>query len=239
MGEYIPNNLHKGVNSWDMCIVFTAIKNQDMGLHAVIKCKLNSFHICYLRKFLGITCRDKVPNVDILRHCGMVNLQIILKQCRLYWLNHVFCMNTDCLLQQILCGELADVKHNRGHPRQQFADACWCNLKLRDCCQMGDDYIKMQALEAANAWVQSTLQNKRVEKSPKRWEVRQHARQTTSFSRSAEGSASAILVWQPLAANINVNRLSARMTNATERIKYSYIILNRSVWPIFNTRWNI
>ena len=70
------------------------------------------------------------PNMDILRYCGMVSLQAILKQHILCWLDHVFYMDTDCLPQQILYGKLASTKHNSKHLRLLFTDTCQWNLKL-------------------------------------------------------------------------------------------------------------
>ena len=56
------------------------------GPYAITECKLNSFHIYFLRKLLGIIWREKVPSVDILRHCSVVSLQAILMvQIMLAW----------------------------------------------------------------------------------------------------------------------------------------------------------
>ena len=106
--------------------------SETWASHAVTKCNLNSFHICCQTNLLGITWRDKVPNVDILRLCGTVNLQTILKQHRLCYFGYVFCIDTDCLPQQTLYGKLANAECNRGHPRLHYTDACQCNLKLSE-----------------------------------------------------------------------------------------------------------
>ena len=76
------------------------------------------------------------------------------KWCRLNWLGHVFCMDTDSLPQQTLFGELANVKCNRGHPRLHFTDACQHDLKL---FWMDAEWEMMPALGAETAQWQLTL----------------------------------------------------------------------------------
>ena len=115
----------------ETCVLSSPLYGREAGAsHAITEHKLNSFHICCLRKLLGITGMNKVPNVDILRHCHMVSLQANPQQQWLHWLDHVFHMDTNCLPQQTLYGEPTNAKCNRGNPRLYFTDACWCNLNL-------------------------------------------------------------------------------------------------------------
>ena len=98
--------------------------SETWASHTITECKLNSFHRHCLRKLLGITQRDNIPNVDILRHCGMVRLQAILKWHRLKWLGHVFHMDTDWLPWHTPYGEFANAKYKREDPTLHLTDTC-------------------------------------------------------------------------------------------------------------------
>ncbi|KAI8518138.1 hypothetical protein Bbelb_041550 [Branchiostoma belcheri] len=83
----------------------------------------------------------KIPNPDdaypaictvleILKRCGTTSLYPILKQRRLRWLGHVSRMDHSRLPHQVLCGQLADGKRDRGRPKLRFIDVCKRDLKL-------------------------------------------------------------------------------------------------------------
>ena len=106
------------VKIYEICVLLPPLYGSGTrASHAVGEHKLSSFNICFLRKLPEITWRGKVPNMNILRCCSMVSLQVILKWHRLHWFSHVFHMYTDCLPQETIYGELANAKWNRGHPR--------------------------------------------------------------------------------------------------------------------------
>ena len=49
---------------YETCVLPSLIYgSKTWAYHAITECKLNSFHICCLIKFLGITWRDKMPNM--------------------------------------------------------------------------------------------------------------------------------------------------------------------------------
>ena len=105
-------------------------------------------HSTYAAKesFLGITWSDKVPNLDILRHCSMACLQATHKWHRLCWLSpwlnvcSVWTLTT--YPQQTLYGGCANARCSRGDPRLSFTYACQCDLKLFEM----DDKWEMTAL---------------------------------------------------------------------------------------------
>ena len=50
---------------------------------------LNSFHLCCLRRILGITWQERVPNTEGLRQGNTLSMFALLSQRRLRWLGHV------------------------------------------------------------------------------------------------------------------------------------------------------
>lgn len=50
---------------------------------------LNTFHLRCLRRILGITWRDRIPNKDVLAQEGVPSMFALLVQRRLRWLGHV------------------------------------------------------------------------------------------------------------------------------------------------------
>ena len=84
--------------------------------------RLNSFHFRCLRSILGISWRDHVPNVSILRLTGATDMFTLLRQRRLRWAGHVHRQDDGRIPKDILYGELAEAPRPRGRPRLRYKD---------------------------------------------------------------------------------------------------------------------
>ena len=91
--------------------------------------KLNSFHFRCLRRILGITWRDHVTNVEVLRRTGLPTMFYMLKQRRLRWLGHVFRMEDGRYPKDLLYSELGAGSRKVGRPALRFSDVIKRDLK--------------------------------------------------------------------------------------------------------------
>ena len=91
--------------------------------------KLNSFHLRSLRRILGISWKDKVPNTEVLHRAGLPTMYTLLRQRRMRWIGHVRRMEDGRIPKDILCGELAVGKRPRGRPQLRYKDVCKRDMK--------------------------------------------------------------------------------------------------------------
>ncbi|KAI8511741.1 hypothetical protein Bbelb_108410 [Branchiostoma belcheri] len=123
--------IHTKVRIYLTCVLSALLYGSEAwASHAHLERKLNSFHMRCLRKICGVSWSDKVPNLEILKRCGTTSVFPILKQRRLRWLGHVSRMDHSRLPHQVLYGQLADGKRDRGRPKLRFIDVCKRDLKL-------------------------------------------------------------------------------------------------------------
>ena len=83
-----------------------------------------SFHLRSLRRILGISWRDKVPNTEVMDRAGLLTMYTLLRQCRMRWIGHVRRIEDGRIPKDILYGELAVGKRPRGHPQLRYKDVC-------------------------------------------------------------------------------------------------------------------
>ncbi|KAI8519361.1 hypothetical protein Bbelb_026180 [Branchiostoma belcheri] len=122
--------VHTKVRIYRTCVLSALLYGSEAwASHAHVERKLNSFHLRCLRKICGVMWMDKVPNQEIFRRCSITSLYPILKQRRLRWLGHVSRMDQSRLPHQVLYGQLADGKRDRGRPKLRFVDVCRRDLK--------------------------------------------------------------------------------------------------------------
>ena len=86
--------------------------------------RLNTFHLRCLRKILGITWQDCVPNKDVLERAGMPSMFALLTQRRLRWLGHVRRMEDGRIPKDLLYGELTTGTRPIGRPILRYKDVC-------------------------------------------------------------------------------------------------------------------
>ena len=83
--------------------------------------RLESFHLCCLRRILGITWQDKVTNTAVLERAGSHSIHLLLCQRRLHWLGHVHRMGNGRIPKDVLYGELTTGHHPAGCPPLRFS----------------------------------------------------------------------------------------------------------------------
>ena len=84
---------------------------------------LEQFHMKSLRKLLGVTWRDRVSNLEVLRRTSCVPLENILHRNKLRWVGHVIRMDDIRLPKQVLYGELSTGARTAGGQLKRYKDS--------------------------------------------------------------------------------------------------------------------
>lgn len=71
---------------------------------------LEQFHMRCLRKICGVTWKDKFPNIKILRHCNITNVESIIVLSQLGWSGHVALMVDDRIPRALFFGQLEECR---------------------------------------------------------------------------------------------------------------------------------
>ena len=77
-----------------------------------------------LRRILGISWQDKVPNTEVLSRAGLPRMFTLLRQRRLRWLGQVHRMPDGRIPKDLLYGELAT-----GRPKLRYRDVVKRDMK--------------------------------------------------------------------------------------------------------------
>ncbi|XP_050710731.1 uncharacterized protein LOC126995286 [Eriocheir sinensis] len=118
---------------YNACTISTLLyESETWTTYAKHERKLNSFHMRCLRRILGISWSDKVPNTDVLERAGLPTMYTMLRQRRLRWIGHVRRMEDGRIPKDILYGELASGKRPRGRPQLRYKDVCKRDMKALD-----------------------------------------------------------------------------------------------------------
>ena len=91
--------------------------------------RLNSFHLRCLRRILGISWQDRVPNKDVLERAGIPSMFAMLSQRRLRWLGHILRMEDGRLPKDVLYDELTSGSRPVGRPMLRYKDVCKRDMK--------------------------------------------------------------------------------------------------------------
>ena len=105
--------------------------------------RLNVFHLRNLRRILGITWQDKVPNSEVLSQANLPSMNSLLKQRRLRWLGHVSRMEDSRIPKTILYSELREGGRTRGRPKLRYRD-----VVKRDMIELDMDVKNWETLAA-------------------------------------------------------------------------------------------
>jgi len=111
---------------YNACIVSTLIYGNDTWTtYSKEERKLNTFHMCCLRRILSIQWSDKVPDARVLERAGLSTMFTLLRQRMLPWLCHV-CrrMEDGRTPKDILYGELASGRRTCWPPLVRFKYIC-------------------------------------------------------------------------------------------------------------------
>ena len=115
---------------YNACIISTLLYGSETWTtYARQEKRLNSFHMRCLRRILGISWQDKIPNTEVLAKAGLPSMFTLLRQRRLRWLGHVRRMEDGRIPKDILYGQLAAGKRRTGRPQLRYSDACKRDMK--------------------------------------------------------------------------------------------------------------
>ena len=130
---------------YNACVVSTLLYGSETWTtYARQERRLNSFHMRCLRRILGISWEDKIPNTEVLSRANLPSMFTLLRQRRLRWLGHVHRMEDGRIPKDLLYGELAAGKRNTGRPQLRFRDVCKRNMKA---LQMDPDHWEALAAD--------------------------------------------------------------------------------------------
>ncbi|KAI8510155.1 hypothetical protein Bbelb_125830 [Branchiostoma belcheri] len=112
------------------CILSTLLYGSEAWtLYSHQERRLNAFHMRCLRRILGISWKDRVPNKDVLAQAGMTSMYALLSQRRLRWLGHVSRMDDGRIPKDVLYGELATGARPAGRPVLRYKDVLKRDMK--------------------------------------------------------------------------------------------------------------
>ena len=90
---------------------------------------LTSAQLRHLRALLGISWKDKISNIEVLKMAGTVSVEAEIIASQLRWAGHVHRMPDYRLPKQILYGELYDGERKRGGQKIRYKDTLKRNMK--------------------------------------------------------------------------------------------------------------
>ena len=110
------------VNVYKACVISTLLYGSESWTYSTQERKLQAFNPRCLRRILGITWQDKVPNNEVLSRAGIPSMYTLLRQRRLRWLGHTHRMADGRIPKDLLYGELATGSRRRIQPHLHFKD---------------------------------------------------------------------------------------------------------------------
>ena len=98
-------------------------------------CAIQQHHLCLI---LNIKSGNYISNEEVLRHADIEDMEVMLVRIHLRWIGHIFRMNNDRPVKQLLYCELAHGSHPIGWPELWFKDTCKSALK---CGHVWDQWL--------------------------------------------------------------------------------------------------
>ena len=118
---------------YNACVISTLLYGgETWTTYARQERRLNTFHMRSLRRILGISWQDKVPNTEVLSRAGLPSMFTLLRQRRLRWLGHVHRMPDGRIPKDLLYGELATGSRRTGRPQLRYRDVVKRDMKAVD-----------------------------------------------------------------------------------------------------------
>ena len=115
---------------YNACVISTLLYGSETWtLYARQERRLNTFHIRSIRRILGISWQDRVPNTEVLSRAHLTSMHTLHRQRRLRWLGHVHRKDDKRIPKDVLYGELINVRRNTGHHYLRFKDVCKRDLR--------------------------------------------------------------------------------------------------------------
>ena len=118
---------------YNACVISTLLYGSETWTtYARQERRLNTFHLRSIRRILGITWVDKIPNTEVLARAGTPSIFTLLRHRRLRWLGHVRRMPDDRIPKRVLYGQLASGNRTTGRPKLRFRDVVKRDMKAVD-----------------------------------------------------------------------------------------------------------
>ena len=115
---------------YNACVNSTLLYGSETGkTYAGQERRLNTFHMRSLRRILGISWQDKVPNTKVVSRAGLPSMFTLLRQRRLRWLCHVHRKPNGRIPKGLLYGELATGSRRTGRPQPRYRDVVKHDMK--------------------------------------------------------------------------------------------------------------
>ena len=129
---------------YQACVLSTLLcGSESWTLYTRQERRLNTFHLCCLRRILSISWQDNIPNTEVLARARTLSMYALLTKRRLRWLGHVTRMHDDRLPKDTLHGELATGSRPTGRPT-----LCYKGVLERDLKAGGIAPADFEALAA-------------------------------------------------------------------------------------------
>ena len=105
---------------------------------------LESFHMKSLRRIIGVSWKDRVPNSEVLKRTKSSSLENRIYRAHLRWVGHVIRMDDHRLPKQLLYGELAQGERTVGRQKKRYRDNTLhilksCNIDHKDLERLAAD----------------------------------------------------------------------------------------------------
>ena len=118
------------ITVYQTCVLTTLLYGSECWtLYSRQERRLNTFHLRCIRRILGISWQDHIPNKEVLARAGTTSMFALLTKRRLRWLGHVTRMQDGRIPKDILFGELATGSRPIGRPKLRYKDTCKQDLK--------------------------------------------------------------------------------------------------------------
>ena len=165
-------NIKTKTQVYQACVLSTLLySSESWTLYTRQERRLSTFHLCCLRRILGITWQDHIPNTEVLVRAGSLSMYALLTKRRLRWLGHVTHMHDGRLPKDILYGELATGSRPTGRPTLRYKDVLKRDLKAGGIAPAG-----FEALAADRSGWRHTTESAIKTAEQKREEQREEKR---------------------------------------------------------------
>ena len=91
--------------------------------------QLTAVQLGHLRRLLGISWKDRIPNTEVLQTAETESVEAKIAAAQLRWSGHVHRMPNYRMPQQVMYGELCEGRRNQGGQRLRFKDTLKPSLK--------------------------------------------------------------------------------------------------------------
>jgi hypothetical protein len=95
--------------------------------------KLNKFHFRCLRRILGISWKDRVSNLEVLKRADIEDVEAMIIRHQLRWTGHVLRMDTRRIPKILFYGELAHGRRTQGGQFKRYRDNIKQHLQEGGC----------------------------------------------------------------------------------------------------------